>query len=98
MRKLIVPAAASAVALAALALPAGAVDLASVERKITKEPTYSGKPVYCLLALGADAKTRVWIVRDGDTVYVDKNGNGDLTEEGEKFVGKPDVDDSEDVK
>jgi hypothetical protein len=98
MRKSIVPGALAAVALAALALPAGAVELAAIERKLAKEPTYAGKPAYCLLALGADAKTRVWVVRDGDVVYVDKNGNGDLTEPGEKFTATPDVDDGEDMK
>ena len=30
-----------------------------------------------------EAQTRVWIVQDGDTLYVDRNGNGDLTEPGE---------------
>jgi hypothetical protein len=29
--------------------------------------------------LGPQAKTRVWLVLDGDTLYVDRNGNGDLT-------------------
>jgi hypothetical protein len=27
----------------------------------------------------------VWIVLDGDAIYVDKNGNGDLTEDGERI-------------
>src|SRR5262249_52340848 len=31
------------------------------------------------------AKDRVWLVLDGDTLYVDKNGNGDLTDEGESI-------------
>src|SRR5262249_17986366 len=43
---------------------------------------YRGKPAYCLLVFGLEAKTRVWLVLDGDTLYVDRNGNGDLTEEG----------------
>jgi hypothetical protein len=39
-----------------------------------------------LLVFGPQAKTRVWLVRDGDTLYVDRNGNGDLTEAGEKVA------------
>jgi hypothetical protein len=64
---------------------AQAADLAKVERKIAKEPAYRTKtPKYCLLVFGLDAKTRVWLVQDGDTLYVDRNGNGDLTEEGKR--------------
>jgi hypothetical protein len=37
---------------------------------------------------GPEAKTRVWLVLDGDTLYVDRNGNSDLTEPGEKVFGK----------
>jgi hypothetical protein len=65
-----------------LLLPASArsADLAQVERKIAREPAYQTKaPKYCLLVFGLDAKTRVWLVQDGDTLYVDKNGDGDLT-------------------
>src|SRR5207244_13111162 len=51
-----------------------------VERRIAKEPAYQTKtPKYCLMVFGLDAKTRVWLVQDGDTLYVDRNGNGDLT-------------------
>src|SRR5262249_17540502 len=28
-------------------------------------------------------KTRVWVVQDGDVLYIDRNGNGDLTEKDE---------------
>src|SRR5262245_52648658 len=67
-----------------LAPLAQAADLAKIERKIAKEPAYQTKsPKYCLLVFGLDAKTRVWLVQDGDTLYVDRNGNGDLTEPGE---------------
>jgi hypothetical protein len=59
--------------------PARAADLAQVERKIAREPAYrSNSPKYCLLVFGL-AKTRVWLVQDGDTLYVDRNGDGDLT-------------------
>lgn len=63
-----------------------AVDLTTIERKIAKEPAYRSKPKYCLLVLGPKAKTRVWLVQDGDTLYVDHNGNGDLTEAGERIA------------
>jgi hypothetical protein len=65
--------------------PAYAVDLATVERTIAKEPAYqSSHATYCLLVFGPEAKRRVWLVLDGDVLYVDRNGNGDLTETGEK--------------
>lgn len=56
--------------------------LSKIERKITKEPQYTGSPRYALLVLGADAETKVWMVEDGNLLYVDKNGNGDLTDDG----------------
>jgi hypothetical protein len=67
-----------------------AADLSKVDRTIRNEPRYVGKPEYCLLVFGPDARERVWVVRDGDTLYVDKNGNGDLTESGKKFSGEKD--------
>ena len=66
-----------------------ATDLSKIDRTIAKEPAYKGKPKYCLLVFGPEAKTRVWLVLDGDTLYADGNGNGDLTEEGERFVAAP---------
>lgn len=68
-----------------LAPPAPAADLAKIERKIAREPAYQSKsPKYCLLVFGPDARTRVWLVQDGDTLYVDRNGSGDLTEDGKR--------------
>jgi hypothetical protein len=64
--------------------PASAADLTKIDRTIAKEPAYKSKPQYCLLVFGLEAKFRVWLVRDGDVLYVDRNGNGDLTEEGEQ--------------
>src|SRR5437763_6522431 len=78
-------------ALALLALPcaqAMAADLTKIERRIGKEPKYRGKPKYCLLVFGAEARTRVWLALDGDTLHVDRNGNGDLTEPGEQVAGE----------
>src|SRR5262249_41743707 len=73
-------------------------ELARIERSIAKEPRYNtNSPEYCLLVFGPEAKTSVWLVRDGATLYVDRNGNGDLTEPGEKVAadvrdGKPEED------
>jgi hypothetical protein len=64
-------------------VPAHAVDLKMIERRIAREPAYqSGAPRYCLVVFGPQAKTRVWLVRDGDILYADLNANGDLTEGG----------------
>src|SRR5262249_20682043 len=63
--------------------PAPAADLSKIDRSISKEPAYQTKsPKYCLLVFGMDANYRVWLVLDGDTLYVDRNGSGDLTEPG----------------
>ena len=79
-------------ALACLALcwlPASALDSEKFERTIGKEPAYRTKtPKYCLLAFGPQAQTRVWLVLDGAVLYVDRNGNGDLTEAGEVMTAK----------
>lgn len=64
--------------------PAAAADLSKIDRTIRKEPKYKAKPQYFLLWFGPEAKTRVWVVLDGKDVYIDQNGNGDLTEPGEK--------------
>jgi hypothetical protein len=77
----------SLVACLTLVQSVGATDLSQIDRSIAKEPLYRTKtPEYCLLVFGPEAKTRVWLVRDGDTLYVDRNGNGDLTEPGAKVA------------
>jgi hypothetical protein len=64
----------------ALAAPAAAADLTKIERKLAREPVYQARsPKYCLLVFGLDMKARVWLVQDGDVLYVDRDGNGDLT-------------------
>ena len=64
-----------------------AVDLTTIDRSIRKEPAYQSKaPQYCLLVFGPQAKTRVWLVLDGDALYLDRNGNGDLTDPGERLA------------
>jgi hypothetical protein len=61
-------------------------DLTKVERTIAKEPKYQGKPQYALLVFGQSAKDRVWLVKDGATLYVDRRGKGDLTDPKDKSV------------
>jgi hypothetical protein len=63
---------------------AWAADLDKIDRTIKKEPVYKGKPAYCLLVFGPEAKFRVWLVVDAAVLYVDRNGNGDLTEPGKR--------------
>ncbi len=67
--------------------PAGAVDLQKIKRTLRKEPVYQSKnPLYCLLVFGPEANTQVWLVLDDDVLYLDRNGNGDLTDPGERIV------------
>jgi RNA polymerase sigma factor (sigma-70 family) len=60
--------------------------LTKIDRTIKKEPKYAGTPLYLLLAFGPEAKSKVWVVLDGNTLYADRNGNGDLTEAGKAFT------------
>src|SRR5262245_7856310 len=74
-------------------------DLTKIDRSIGKEPVYQSKsPKYCLLVFGPRAETRVWLVLDlvseprqedgsNNALYVDRNGNGDLTEADERISG-----------
>jgi len=66
-----------------LQLAALAADLNKIDRGIAREPKYESSPHYCLLVFGPDAKTRVWLVEDGKRLIVDRNANGDLTDDGE---------------
>jgi hypothetical protein len=71
-----------------LAAPAAlAVDYQKIDRKLAKEPAYSsGKPRYALLLFGREAALRAWAVLDGDALYLDRNGDGDLTGKDERFA------------
>jgi hypothetical protein len=70
---------------------AAAADLSRIDRHIAKHPAYKSKTVkYALLVFGSDANHRVWLALDGDTLYVDRNGNGDLTDVGEKIAPEKD--------
>jgi hypothetical protein len=66
---------------ALLLLPAGPApappDLAKVDRTLVGEPAYrTGSPKYCLVLFGPEAKTRVWLVLDGDRLFVQRDGKG----------------------
>jgi hypothetical protein len=75
--------------LLALCGNACAGDLTGIDRRIKKEPAYAGKAQrYVLLAIGPQARDLVWLVKDGPVLYVDRNGNGDLTEPGKKVLAK----------
>lgn len=52
---------------------------------LKKEPEYaSDHPRYGILAFGPERKIRVWAILDGShSLYLDRNGNGDLTEDRE---------------
>jgi hypothetical protein len=63
-----------------------AVDYSKADRTIKAEPVYQSKsPRYALLVFGPQAKLRVWVATDGETIYVDRNSDGDLTEKGKRF-------------
>jgi hypothetical protein len=67
-----------------------AADLATIDRTVKREPIYRSKaPRYALLVFGADAQKGVWLVQDGDVLYVDRKGNGDLTDPANKVSAKP---------
>ena len=78
----------------ALLLPATSAwaDLSKVDRSIGKEPGYSGNPEYCLMVFGPDARTKVWLVLDGDRLYVSRHADGNLTDPGDAIqAAKEDV-------
>ena len=61
---------------------AGTTKLALRENamRLVKEPDYASTPMYSLLVFGENAQHQHWLVVDGKTVFLDRNGNGDLTE------------------
>jgi hypothetical protein len=56
--------------------------LAKIDRTLVKEPKYEATPKYSLLVLGGSGRVKVWMVEDGRRLFVDKNANGDLTDDG----------------
>lgn len=78
------------------AADAPAVDYAKIDRSLSKEPAYKSKsPKYGLLLFGPDAKLRVWLVLDGETLYLDRNGDGNLTAANKRFAKASDCNDIE---
>jgi hypothetical protein len=75
----------TAAALTACPGRTAATDLSKIDRSIAKEPAYESKPKYCLVVFGLGAKTRVWLVVDGNVLYADRNSDGDLTGKDERF-------------
>src|SRR5262249_16433726 len=71
----------SIVALLLLQPRATATDLEKIDRSIGKEPAYESKPKYCLVIFGPEAKSRVWLVVDGHTLFT-SGKNGELTKHG----------------
>src|SRR5262245_44889924 len=59
-------------------VPALAADLTNIDRTIVNEPAYTARPQYCLVVFGPQAATRVWLVRDGETLHV-SDARGDLS-------------------
>jgi hypothetical protein len=53
-----------------------------VDRPLIKEPTYQSVPKYSLITLGNSGEVKVWMVEDGKRLFVDKNANGDMTDDG----------------
>jgi len=86
MRQLCLPVVAMMSLLCPFAAPAA--DLAHIDRTIRKEPKYEHKVKYALLVFGPEAKFKVWLAWDGDVLYVDKNGDGDLTGADKRIVGE----------
>lgn len=58
-----------------------------LDRSLVREPSYPSPPRYALLVFGRDAKKQIMVVQCGSILYVDRNGNRDLTEKSERIVG-----------
>jgi hypothetical protein len=56
--------------------------LSHFDRTIIKEPTYQSTSKYSLITLGNRGDVKVWMVEDGKRLFVDKNANGDMTDDG----------------
>jgi hypothetical protein len=77
MAALLSPVLLSAMVVAAGTTRAGTTELRTIDRTVPAEPAYGAcTQGYCLLVFGAEAKTRVWLVRDGDTLHVHDSPDG----------------------
>src|SRR5262252_1347668 len=69
------------------AAPPAVFDLAKVDRTLADEPPYRNDPKYCLVVFGPEARTRIWLVLDGDMLYVRRDGESAwLTRRGQHFL------------
>jgi hypothetical protein len=69
-------------------------DLSGIDRSLVLPPGLR-EPRYCLLVFGKrEAKTRVWLVEDGDTLYVDRDGTGTLAGPGKAVRAVPRYEDT----
>ena len=72
------------------------IEFAKVPREVQKLPEFAGQPRYGLFLFGLNGEVRIWAALDSsgddghDVLYVDLDGDGDLTESGERFSGKSD--------
>ena len=57
-------------------------------QQLAHEPDYRSTPRYALLAFGAKGESKVWLVEDGQSLYLDRNQNTDLTDDGPPLPGK----------
>jgi hypothetical protein len=63
--------------LLACVMPADAIDPSKIDRTLKDHPVFqSGSPRFCLLVFGPQAKTRVWLVHDGDVLHVRASPDG----------------------
>ena len=76
--------------------PVWGIDYAKINRTLPKEPAYQSKaPKYALLLFGPEAKLHVWIVLDGEVVYLDRHGGGNLVDPKARFAKPSDCKDIE---
>ncbi len=76
--------------------PPAAIDFAAIPRTFKSEPAYTADPLYGMFLFGEAADVRVWAVLDKsdkdsetyDVLYLDRDADGILGEEGERFAGK----------
>ena len=66
--------------------PQAVHDLSKVDRTIVKEPSALSQPRFCLMVFGPRAEVRIWMIKNGERLYVDRNANGDLTESEESLA------------
>jgi hypothetical protein len=68
--------------------PASAADLSKIDRTLKDEPKVQTRsPQYCLLVFGPEAKTRIWLVHDGDVMHVFDSPDGKATKKWRQVKG-----------